>query len=154
MKYYHSLILFMLLFSLGGCSTFSQKEFEGLDENQLFNKIQIMQQNAISPKQYKKIIACYQYYITTHEERRDRVMEARYEIAYINYYLKNYDSAQNDFRSIINEYENGGSSYTMQWIYVLCVKLRDEITNIKKAEILKKEQKELKRQERAKKAYQ
>ena len=81
-------------------------------------------------------------------------MEARYEISYINYYLKNYDSAQNDFRSIINEYENGGSSYTMQWIYVLCVKLRDEITNIKKAEILKKEQKELKRQERAKKAYQ
>lgn len=141
-----------VFFTLSGCTTFSQKEFEGLEENQLFNKIQIMQQNAISQKQYKKIIACYEYYIATHEQKLDRIMEARYEIGYINYYLKNYDAAQKEFRSIIHDYENGGSSYTMEWIYVLSIKLRDQITAIKKEEILKEELKAQKKEARKQKA--
>lgn len=133
---------FLFVFS---CSTFSASNFDGLSENDVFNKIQLSQQKASTKTQYNDIIASYQYYISNFDSRLDRVMEARYEIAYINYYLKNYDAADADFRSIISEYENGGSSYTMQWIYVLSVKLRDEITKIKTEKILAAEKKSAKK---------
>lgn len=121
---------------LMSCLSVNLKDYDHYEENALFNEIQKKQQACTGEKAYKNVISLYQYYIDRFPERKDRVMEARYEIGYIHYFLKNYDEAEAVFRSIIVDFEQGAEQYAMQWIRVLSVKLRDEIVAIKTKKIL------------------
>lgn len=146
-KIFLSFIVPIFLTALAGCVTLKPEDYQNYDENKLFNTIQLKQQACVTKKEYNNVITLYQYYIEKFPEKKDRVMESRYEIGYINYFLKNYDAAETIFRSIIADFEGGADQYALKWIEVLSIKLRDEITAIKTQKILEADakQKKLKR---------
>ncbi len=130
----------VILFLFTSCASFSIEELKELTEDELFTRAQLSQQQAISETDYKNTIATYEYYTQTFTDRPDRSMEARYEIAYIHYYLEEYDIAEQIFRALIHEYENGANEYTPQWIFVLATKLKDKIVKMRTEEILEASQ--------------
>lgn len=151
-KHFRILVGFMavgLTFLFLSCATFSLDSMEELNENDFFNNVQIKQQEAVTEQAFENIIAIYEMYIekfTENTTRPDRIMEARYEIGYVNHYLKRYDDAEKIFRSIIAEYETGDVKYAPQWIMVLSKQLKEDIQTIRKERILAESEKQEKRE--------
>lgn len=140
----YSFLIFLVLFvfvGLSSCTTLSMETFAKLSENDLFNTAQLYQQDAISDNQRLEAMRIYQYYIDKFDTHPYRVMESRYEIGFINFYLENYDEAEKIFRDLIQEYNEGGNKYTPQWIFILSTKLKDEIVQARKEKILKESEK-------------
>lgn len=136
--------LFLLLLTLSACTSFSTDDLQSLSENDLFNKAQRTQQSAVTKTEYKNTIQMYQYYIDRFNQRPDRVMEARYEIGYIHYFLGQYEAAEALFRTLIHEYDTGADAYTPQWIYVLSNQLKDKIVKLRSDRIVAESKKKSK----------
>ena len=148
------LVFVGIIFQLS-CTTFSIRDYTELDENDLFNKAQLLQQSAITKSKYEQTIELYELYIEKFSERPDRILESKYEIGYINFYLKQYDMAEEIFIFIIKQYEDGDAAkQAPQWILVLSKKLKNNIKALRTAKILEESEKLEKKANRIKKLSQ
>ena len=109
---------------LGACASQPEEipeELEPIEYFQRAQKIASEDENYALAKRY------YKTFIERYPDDIQRIVEAKYEIAYLSYKQGNYDLSRQQFEEMLSYYENEGSSVLPRWPQVLAEKVLDKM---------------------------
>jgi len=124
MKYLQPLtaILVTILF-ISGCATTDQKINTDIPPLKFFQ----LAQDAYDSRDYDLALEYYKTFIKEYPDEKAKIMEARYEIAFIHYKNNRYQQAEKLFQEIIDTYSEETSSAYPEWPKILSEKLLKKI---------------------------
>lgn len=113
-------LLILLLILIGGCATVPEEISEDLEPIEYFQRAQKI---ASEDENYKLATKYYRTFIERYPDDIQRIVEAKYEIAFLSYKQGNYDLARQQFEELLSYYENEGSNVLPRWPQVLAQKV-------------------------------
>lgn len=116
--------LMLLLILIGGCATVPEEIPEDLEPIEYFQKAQKI---ASEDENYKLATKYYRTFIERYPDDIQRIVEAKYEIAFLSYKQGNYDLARQQFEELLSYYENEGSNVLPRWPQVLAQKVMNNM---------------------------
>lgn len=123
----HLLIIAALFSLFFGCSSAPQEITDDITENKL---LQMAQESILKDNNSDNAIYYYTEFIKRFPGDSKRVIEAEYEIAYIHYTKKDYETAIELFNNILFKYEDENAVILPQWPYILTNKVLADINLI------------------------
>ena len=90
-------------------------------------------QEAMDDQHYQTAMVYYETFLERHPDDVENRMAARYEIAFLHYKMEEYDTAKQQFRDILERYEESDENLP-EWVRVLSEKLIDKIETIQKTD--------------------
>ncbi len=112
----------LLLFS--GCAGTSEEIPEDLEPIEYFQQAQ---QAASEKNDYIRAIQYYETFIERYPDDLQRIVMAKYEIAFLNYKRGRSNVALQQFDELLTYYENEGSTVLPRWPRILAEKVQDNI---------------------------
>jgi TolA-binding protein len=76
---------------------------------------------------YNTALLYYRTFIERYPNDAERVVEAEYEIAFLHYKMKEYDTAETLLKELVRKYKEPGSETLPRWPYSLAEKILSEI---------------------------
>ena len=113
-------LLILLVIFGAGCASQPEEIPEDLEPIEYFQRAQKI---ASEDENYKLATTYYQTFIKRYPDDIQRIVEAKYEIAFLSYKQGNYDLARQQFEELLSYYENEGSSVLPRWPQVLAQKV-------------------------------
>ncbi len=120
--------LLLTVFIISSCTTTALVIDENLGSAELFQKAQ----KASNDKQYDTAIKYYEVFINKHSDDTQRLVEAEYEIAFINFKQGNLSKAKELFTALLDRYSGEGIQVLPAWPMILSKKLLKEIDSKEK----------------------
>jgi len=120
MKRYCLLLIFVTLVIFASCNTTPDQIDENLTPPEFF---QYAQEAVVEHNDYKTALIYYQTFIERFPEDLANVVAAEYEIAFIHYKKKDYETARQQFTSLLARYDSEDSARLPRWPAVLAEKL-------------------------------
>lgn len=118
--------LVVALALLGSCVSQPKDIPEDLEPIEYFQRAQ----NIVSENEnYKLAVKYYQTFIERYPDDIQRIVEAKYEIAFLSYKQGNYDQARQQFEELLSYYEDEGSQVLPRWPKVLAQKVLEKINS-------------------------
>jgi len=117
-------LLIVIATLLGACASQPEEipeELEPIEYFQRAQKIASEDENYALAKRY------YKAFIERYPEDIQRIVEAKYEIAYLSYKQGDYELARQQFEEMLSYYEDEGSSVLPRWPQVLAEKVLDKM---------------------------
>jgi len=117
-------LLIVIAALLGACASQPEEipeELEPIEYFQRAQKIASEDENYALAKRY------YKAFIERYPEDIQRIVEAKYEIAYLSYKQGDYELARQQFEEMLSYYEDEGSSVLPRWPQVLAEKVLDKM---------------------------
>jgi len=111
---------------LGACASQPEEipeELEPIEYFQRAQKIASEDENYALAKRY------YKTFIERYPDDIQRIVEAKYEIAYLSYKQGDYDLSRQQFEEMLSYYEDEGSSVLPRWPQVLAEKVLDKMNS-------------------------
>ncbi len=119
-------LLVVLLAILGACASQPEEIPEDLEPIEYFQRAQ----NIVSENEnYTRAVAYYQAFIERYPEDIQRIVEAKYEIAFLSYKQGNYEQARQQFEELLSYYEDEGSQVLPRWPKVLTQKVLEKMSS-------------------------
>jgi outer membrane protein assembly factor BamD (BamD/ComL family) len=118
-------LLIIIAALLGACASQSEEIPEDLEPIEYFQRAQKIaseDENYVLAKRYYKI------FLERYPEDIQRIVEAKYEIAYLSYKQGNYELARQQFEEMLSYYEDEGSRVLPRWPQVLAEKVLDKMS--------------------------
>ncbi|MCF7949139.1 MAG: hypothetical protein K9M94_11190 [Spirochaetia bacterium] len=119
-------LLIVIAALLGACASQPKEipeELEPIEYFQRAQKIASEDENYALAKRY------YKTFIERYPDDIQRIVEAKYEIAYLSYKQGNYDLARQQFEEMLSYYEDEGSNVLPRWPQVLAEKVLDKMNS-------------------------
>jgi len=119
-------LLIVIAALLGACASQPEEipeELEPIEYFQRAQKIASEDENYALAKRY------YKAFIERYPEDIQRIVEAKYEIAYLSYKQGDYELARQQFEEMLSYYEDEGSSVLPRWPQVLAEKVLDKMNS-------------------------
>ena len=116
---YSILIVLLFLGFLTSCRSIPKSIPEDLPTAKYFQK----GQEAAIQGYYEEALFYYHTFLERHPDQLQKVVEAEYEIAFIHYKSKNFDTAQKLFEAILEKYAQSESDILPAWPEILSTKL-------------------------------
>ncbi|HDQ13219.1 MAG TPA: tetratricopeptide repeat protein [Sediminispirochaeta sp.] len=108
----------------GACASTTEEIPEDLNPAEYFQ----LAQNVVSDEgNYALAIRYYQSFIDSYPEDLQRVVIAKYEIAFLNYKQGKKDLARSQFEELLSYYDEEGASVLPRWPQVLTAKILNRI---------------------------
>jgi tetratricopeptide (TPR) repeat protein len=117
-------LLILLATVLVGCASQPEEIPENLEPIEYFQRAQKI---ASEDNNYQLAITYYRTFIERYPDDIQRIVEAKYEIAFLSYKQGNYDLARQQFEELLSYYENQGSSVLPRWPQVLAQKVLNKM---------------------------
>ena len=121
------ILLFMMLIVLllASCQTL-RKDLENPDltPEEFFQKAQ---EAVIDWNRYKLAIQFYEEFMRRYPDMKSKIIEAEYEIAFINFKQRKFDEAEARFTQIIDKYNTDDAVYYPEWPAVMANKVLENI---------------------------
>jgi len=117
-------LLILLATVLVGCASQPEEIPEDLEPIEYFQRAQKI---ASEDNNYQLAITYYRTFIERYPDDIQRIVEAKYEIAFLSYKQGNYDLARQQFEELLSYYENQGSSVLPRWPQVLAQKVLNKM---------------------------
>jgi len=111
---------------LGACASQPEEipeELEPIEYFQRAQKIASEDENYALAKRY------YKTFIERYPDDIQRIVEAKYEIAYLSYKQGDYDLSRQQFEEMLSYYEDEGSNILPRWPQVLAEKVLDKMSS-------------------------
>jgi TolA-binding protein len=112
------------LFAAVSCRTTPEPVPQDLLPSEIFQRAQ---EAVVERSDYDTALAYYQAFLERFPEDFQRIVEAEYEIAFIYYKKRDYQTAERLFRALLERYEAEGGELLPRWPQVLSQKLLEEI---------------------------
>ena len=119
-------LLIVIAALLGACASQPEEipeELEPIEYFQRAQKIASEDENYALAKRY------YKTFIERYPDDIQRIVEAKYEIAYLSYKQGDYDLSRQQFEEMLSYYEDEGSSVLPRWPQVLAEKVLDKMNS-------------------------
>ncbi|MDZ7794405.1 MAG: hypothetical protein U5P10_12165 [Spirochaetia bacterium] len=119
-------LLIVIAALLGACASQPQEIPEDLEPIEYFQrgqKIASEDENYALAKRY------YKTFIERYPEDIQRIVEAKYEIAYLSYKQGDYDLSRQQFEEMLSYYDDEGSNVLPRWPQVLAEKVLDKMSS-------------------------
>ena len=117
-------LLILLATVLVGCASQPEEIPENLEPIEYFQRAQKI---ASEDNNYQLAITYYRTFIERYPDDIQRIVEAKYEIAFLSYKQGNYDLARQQFEELLSYYEDQGSSVLPRWPQVLAQKVLNKM---------------------------
>jgi tetratricopeptide (TPR) repeat protein len=112
-----------LLLSLNSCAGTDRVVPDDLNEVTFFQEAQKI---AGEEGDYQLAIRYYETFIERYPDDLQRIVIAKYEIAFLNYKRGRYELARQQFEELLTYYENEGSIVLPKWPKILAEKVLEE----------------------------
>jgi len=119
-------LLIVIATLLGACASQPEEipeELEPIEYFQRAQKIASEDENYVLAKRY------YKAFIERYPDDIQRIVEAKYEIAFLSYKQSNYELARQQFEEMLSYYEDEGSNVLPRWPQVLAEKVLDKMSS-------------------------
>jgi len=116
-------LVFGALLLLASCQSAPEEIPEGLSKAQMFQRAQ----EEVDRRNYEQALRYYDEFIRRNPDDPGSIIEAEYEIAYIAYKQEEYDTAEEKFETLLEQYDGERADQLPEWPQVLAVKLLDRI---------------------------
>ncbi|HKK66174.1 MAG TPA: hypothetical protein VJ967_09995 [Clostridia bacterium] len=119
-------LLIVIATLLGACASQPEEipeELEPIEYFQRAQKIASEDENYVLAKRY------YKAFIERYPDDIQRIVEAKYEIAFLSYKQSNYELARQQFEEMLSYYDDEGSSVLPRWPQVLAEKVIDKMNS-------------------------
>ena len=117
-------LLIVIATLLGACASQPEEIPEDLEPIEYFQRAQKI---ASEDENYALAKRYYKTFIDRYPDDIQRIVEAKYEIAYLSYKQGNYDLARQQFEEMLSYYEDEGSNVLPRWPQVLAEKVLDKM---------------------------
>ncbi len=117
-------LLTTVVFLCASCASQPETIPEDLEPIEYFQRAQKI---VSEDENYKLATKYYQTFIERYPDDIQRIVEAKYEIAFLSYKQGNYDKAQQQFEELLSYYEDEGSSVLPRWPQVLAEKVLNKM---------------------------
>jgi len=107
-----------------GCAGTSEEIADDLEPIEYFQKAQ---QIASEKGDYLLAIRYYETFIERYPDDLQRIVMAKYEIAFLNYKRGRYNVAMQQFDELLTYYESEGSTVLPRWPRILAEKVQENI---------------------------
>lgn len=117
-------LLIVIATLLGACASQPEEIPEDLEPIEYFQRAQKIaseDENYVLAKRY------YNEFIKRYPEDIQRIVEAKYEIAFLSYKQGNYELARQQFEEMLSYYEDQGSNVLPRWPQVLAEKVLEKM---------------------------
>lgn len=117
-------LLIVIAVLLGACASQPEEIPEDLEPIEYFQRAQKIaseDENYVLAKRY------YNEFIKRYPEDIQRIVEAKYEIAFLSYKQGNYELARQQFEEMLSYYEDQGSNVLPRWPQVLAEKVLEKM---------------------------
>ena len=118
-------LLIVIAALLGACASQSEEIPEDLEPIEYFQRAQKI---ASEDENYTLAKRYYKIFLERYPEDIQRIVEAKYEIAYLSYKQGNYELARQQFEEMLSYYEDEGSRVLPRWPQVLAEKVLDKMS--------------------------
>jgi tetratricopeptide (TPR) repeat protein len=119
-----ALIAAAILTALASCASEPKEIPSDLEPIEYFQKAQ---QAASDDNNYDLALRYYRTFIERHPEDFQRIIEARYEIAFIHYKQGKLDQAEREFNQLLENYEGERANVLPAWPRILAQKVLEKI---------------------------
>src|SRR6056297_207389 len=119
-------LLIVIATLLGACASQPEEIPEDLEPIEYFQRAQKIaseDENYVLAKRY------YKAFIERYPDDIQRIVEAKYEIAFLSYKQSNYELARQQFEEMLSYYDDEGSSVLPRWPQVLAEKVIDKMSS-------------------------
>ena len=119
-------LLIVIATLLGACASQPEEIPEDLEPIEYFQRAQKIaseDENYVLAKRY------YEAFIERYPDDIQRIVEAKYEIAFLSYKQSNYELARQQFEEMLSYYEDEGSNILPRWPQVLAEKVLDKMSS-------------------------
>jgi len=117
------------LISAAGCATAGSEIPEDLEPIGYFQQAQKI---AADKGNYPLAIRYYQTFIEKYPDDLQRIVMAKYEIAFLNYKRGKYNLSMQQFDELLTYYENEGSTVLPRWPKILAEKVQENIRELQR----------------------
>ncbi|MFW6207878.1 MAG: hypothetical protein ACOC7X_04170 [Spirochaetota bacterium] len=117
-------LLILLLTLAAGCASQPEEIPEELEPIEYFQRAQKI---ASEDENYKLAKRYYQTFIERYPDDLQRIVEAKYEIAFLTYKQGNDELARQQFDELLSYYEDEGSQVLPRWPQVLTKKVLEKM---------------------------
>ncbi|MFW5711158.1 MAG: hypothetical protein ACOCZA_04330 [Spirochaetota bacterium] len=117
-------LLILLLTFAAGCASQPEEIPEELEPIEYFQRAQKI---ASEDENYKLAKRYYQTFIERYPDDLQRIVEAKYEIAFLTYKQGNDELARQQFDELLSYYEDEGSQVLPRWPQVLTKKVLEKM---------------------------
>jgi len=115
--------LLLTILIISSCTTAGLVINDSLSPAELFQ----MAQKASNDKKYDTAVKYYEVFINRYSDDTQKLVEAEYEIAFINFKQGNLPRAKELFTALLDRYSAGGTQVLPAWPMILSKKLLKEI---------------------------
>ena len=119
-------LLIVIATLLAACASQPEEIPEDLEPIEYFQRAQKIaseDENYVLAKRY------YEAFIERYPDDIQRIVEAKYEIAFLSYKQSNYELARQQFEEMLSYYDDEGSSVLPRWPQVLAEKVIDKMNS-------------------------
>lgn len=109
---------------LGACASQPEEIPEDLEPIEYFQRAQKI---ASEDNNYALAKRYYESFIEQYPDDIQRIVEAKYEVAYLSYKQGDYDLSRQQFEEMLSYYDDEGSSVLPRWPQVLAEKVLDKM---------------------------
>ncbi|MFO7731024.1 MAG: hypothetical protein R6V86_09685 [Spirochaetia bacterium] len=109
---------------LGACASQPEEIPEDLEPIEYFQRAQKI---ASEDNNYALAKRYYKSFIEQYPDDIQRIVEAKYEVAYLSYKQGDYDLSRQQFEEMLSYYDDEGSSVLPRWPQVLAEKVLDKM---------------------------
>ncbi len=117
-------LLILLLTFTAGCASQPKEIPEDLEPIEYFQRAQKI---ATQDENYKLAKRYYRTFIERYPDDLQRIVEAKYEIAFLSYKQGNDELARQQFEELLSYYEDEGSQVLPRWPQVLATKVLEKM---------------------------
>lgn len=121
-RFFPLLVLMVIL--TAGCATQPEEIPEDLEPIEYFQRAQKI---ASEDENYKLAVKYYQTFIERYPDDTQRIVEAKYEIAFLSYKQGSYEQSRQQFEELLAYYEDEGSRVLPRWPQVLARKVLEKM---------------------------
>jgi len=118
------LFLLVSLLLTAGCASTGQEIPQDLEPIEYFQRAQKI---ATEQSDYVLAIKYYETFIENYPDDLQRIVMAKYEIAFLNYKRSRYKLAMQQFDELLTYYESEGSTVLPRWPKILAEKVQANI---------------------------
>ena len=122
-------LILLLLFLMSGCMSVPKEIPEDLQPEEFFKNAQSA---VVDWGNYNAALFYYEEFISRFPDMKGKVIEAEYEIAFINYKKKDYFESERLFKELLAKYETEDALYYPYWPKILSEKILDKVIELKK----------------------
>jgi outer membrane protein assembly factor BamD (BamD/ComL family) len=121
---YSAALIAAIVFSALSCASEPKEIPQDLEPIEYFQKAQ---QAASNDNNYSLALHYYETFIERHPEDFQRIIEAKYEIAFIHYKQRKLVAAEKEFEELLATYEGENANVLPAWPRVLSEKVLEKI---------------------------